>query len=63
MTERSTRRPATFRLDDPHVTVMEPDDDAGRLARGTIRITPEADPLSMPVVIDAPLLPARSGFR
>jgi putative membrane protein len=63
MTERSTRRPATFRLDDPHVTVMEPDDDAGRLARGAIRITPEADPLSMPVVIDPPLLPMRSGFR
>ncbi len=63
MTERSTRRPATFRLDDPHVTVMEPDDDAGRLARGAIRITPEADPLSMPVVMDAPLLPARTGFR
>jgi putative membrane protein len=63
MTERSTRRPATFRLDDPHVTVMEPDDDAGRLARGAIRITPEADPLSMPVVIEPPLLPVRSGFR
>jgi putative membrane protein len=62
MTERSTRRPATFRLDDPHVTLMEADDDAGRLNRGTIRITPEADPMSMPVVIET-TLPARTGFR
>jgi putative membrane protein len=64
MTERSTtRRPATFRLDDPHVTVMEPADEAGRLARGAIRITPESDPALLPVVIDEPLLPVRSGFR
>lgn len=62
MTDR-TRRPATFRLDDPHVTVMDADEDAGRLARGTIRITPEADPMAMPVVIDEPLRPTRSGFR
>lgn len=62
MTDR-TRRPATFRLDDPHVTVMDTDEGAGRLARGTIRITPEADPMSMPVVIDEPLRPVRSGFR
>jgi putative membrane protein len=62
MTDR-TRRPATFRLDDPHVTVMDADEDAGRLARGTIRITPEADPMAMPVVIDEPLRPVRSGFR
>ncbi|MGM4896399.1 YcjF family protein [Tardiphaga sp. 839_C3_N1_4] len=62
MTDR-TRRPATFRLDDPHVTVMDADEDVGRLARGTIRITPEADPMAMPVVIDEPLRPVRSGFR
>jgi putative membrane protein len=62
MTDR-TRRPATFRLDDPHVTVLDADEDAGRLARGTIRITPEADPMAMPVVIDEPLRPVRSGFR
>ncbi len=59
MTDR-TRRPATFRLDDPHVTVMDADEDAGRLARGTIRITPEADPMAMPVVIDEPLRPVRT---
>jgi len=62
MTDR-TRRPATFRLDDPHVTVMDADEEAGRLARGTIRITPEADPMAMPVVIDEPLQPVRTGFR
>jgi putative membrane protein len=63
MTSPSPRRPATFRLDDPDVRVMEADDDAGRLARGTIRITPEADPMAMPVVIEAPLRPVRRGFR
>ncbi|WP_371424215.1 YcjF family protein [Tardiphaga sp.] len=62
MTDR-TRRPATFRLDDPHVTVMDADEDAGRLTRGTIRITPEADPMAMPVVIDEPPRPVRTGFR
>lgn len=65
MTERSNaRRPATFRLDDPHVVVMDTDDDAGRLARGTVRITPEADAMALPVPIDPPLLlPVRRGFR
>jgi putative membrane protein len=57
------RRPATFRLDDPHVVVMDADDEAGRLARGTVRITPEADATAMPVVIDAPQSAARRGFR
>ena len=45
MSERSgLRRPATFKLDDPHVVVLDPDEAAGRLARGSISITPEADP-------------------
>ncbi|QUS38773.1 TIGR01620 family protein [Tardiphaga alba] len=60
MTDR-TRRPATFRLDDPHVTVMDADEDAGRLARGAIRITPEPEP-QLPVALDDPLRPARKGF-
>jgi putative membrane protein len=42
---------------------MEPDDEAGRLARGSIRITPEADPSSLPVPIEEPPVPARKGFR
>jgi len=43
MSERPPhRRPATFKLDDPGVVVMDPDD-ASRPARGTIQITPETD--------------------
>jgi putative membrane protein len=44
------------------VIVMDPDD-ASRPARGTVHITPEADPVQLPVPIDAPLAPARRGFR
>ena len=62
MSERN-RRPATFKLDDPHVTVIDADDEPGRLARGTIRITPEADPALLPVPIDEPVVPLRRGFR
>jgi putative membrane protein len=63
MSERPTqRRPATFKLDDPRVVVMDPDAEAGRPARGAVHITPEADPALLPVVIDAPL-PAAKGFR
>lgn len=56
------RRPATFKLDDPGVVVMDPDD-TGRPARGTVQITPEGDPSLLPVPIEAPLVPARRGFR
>jgi putative membrane protein len=62
MSERN-RRPATFKLDDPHVTVIDADDEPGRLARGTIRITPEADPALLPVPIEEPIVPLRRGFR
>jgi putative membrane protein len=62
MSERN-RRPATFKLDDPHVTVIDADDEPGRLARGTIRITPEADPALLPVPIEEPVVPPRRGFR
>ena len=63
MSERPQhRRPATFKLDDPAVVVMDPDD-TSRPARGTIHVTPEADPALLPVPIEAPLLPARRGFR
>jgi putative membrane protein len=57
------RRPATFKLDDPHVTVIDADDEPGRLARGTIRITPEADPALLPVPVEEPIVPLRRGFR
>jgi putative membrane protein len=61
MSERN-RRPATFKLDDPHVTVIDADDEPGRLARGTIRITPEADPALLPVPIGEPVVPLRRGL-
>ena len=56
------RRPATFKLGDPGVIVMDPDE-TGRPARGTVHVTPEADPVLLPVPLDAPLLPVRRGFR
>jgi putative membrane protein len=63
MNERSPhRRPATFKLDDPGVVVMDPDEQ-GHHARGTVRVTPEPDPALLPVPLEAPMLPARPGFR
>lgn len=61
MNDRSKpRRPATFRLDDPGVVVTEADE-AARLGRTTIQITPEHDPQALPVPIEA-ALPVRRGF-
>ncbi len=37
------RRPATFKLDDPSVVVVDPDEKA-RPSRGTVQITPEPEP-------------------
>ncbi len=62
MNERH-RRPQTFKLDDPHVTVIDADHEPARLTRGTIRITPEADPALLPVPLEEPAVPARRGFR
>ena len=63
MSERSHhRRPATFRLGDPGVIVMDPDD-ASRPSRGTVHVTPEADPTLLPVPVEAPILRAQRGFR
>ncbi len=53
------RRPATFRLDDPGVVVIDTDD-AGKPARGTVQITPEHDPAQLPVPIEAPAVPRRA---
>jgi putative membrane protein len=64
MSERSNhRRPATFKLDDPRVIVMDPDGEAGRPPRGTVHVTPEADPALLPIPIEEPLLPAQKGVR
>ncbi|MDE2331073.1 MAG: TIGR01620 family protein [Bradyrhizobium sp.] len=63
MSEQSPhRRPQTFRLDDPTVVVMDPDEH-GRLSRGTVRVTPEPDPALMPALTDVPPVPTRRGFR
>ena len=62
MTERSkSRRPATFRLDDANVVVVDADE-ATRPARGTIQVTPEAEPASLPVPLEPPVLEKR-GLR
>ena len=62
MSERN-RRPATFKLDDPHVIVMDPDGDPSRPSRGTVHITPEADPALLPVPIEQAVVIPRRGFR
>jgi putative membrane protein len=63
MSERTPhRKPATFKLDDPGVVVIDLED-ASRPARGTIQITPEADPALLPVPLEAPMVAARRSFR
>jgi putative membrane protein len=60
MNDRSKpRKPATFRLDDASVVVMQ-GDEAGRPARGAVQITPEPE-AQLPVPIDTPAVPRR-GF-
>src|ERR1700694_5936805 len=54
------RRAATLKPDDPGVIVMDPDD-ASRPLRGTVHVTPEADPALLPVPIEAPIV--QRGFR
>lgn len=55
------RRPATFRLDDPGVVVVDADE-VGRPAPGTIQITPQSDPAMLPVPVE-PTVVVRRGFR
>jgi putative membrane protein len=55
------RRPATFRLDDPGVTVMDPED-SGRPSRGAVHITPEIESALLPVPMET-FIPARRGLR
>jgi putative membrane protein len=63
MSERSPhRRPATFKLDGPGVIVMDPDD-SSRPSRGTVHVTPEADPALLPVPVEAPILRTQRRFR
>ena len=61
MSERDKhRRPATFRLDDAKVVVVDADE-ASRPARGKVQIAREAEPAQLPVPVEAPALPRR-GF-
>jgi putative membrane protein len=63
MSERPLhRKPATFKLDDPGVVMIDADDKS-RPSRGTVQITPEAEPSLLPVPFEAPLVPATRGFR
>ncbi len=53
MSERNPhRRPVTFKLDDPHVVVMAPETEAGRPSHGTVHVTPEPEPASLPIPVD-----------
>jgi len=56
------RRPQTFRLDDPGVIVVDPEE-ASRPSRGAVHITPEADPALLPVPLEAAIIPVRRGLR
>src|SRR5712672_4274713 len=63
MSERSHhRRPATFKLDDPGVIVMDPED-SSRPLRGTVQVTPEVEAATLPVPVEAPVLRPQRGFR
>jgi len=63
MSERShPRKPATFRLGDPGVVVMDPDE-TGRPSRGTVHVTPEADAALLPVPLEPPIVPVQRGLR
>jgi putative membrane protein len=56
------RRPATFKLDDPGVIVMDPED-SSRPSRGTVHVTPEVEAAALPVPIETPVLRPQRGFR
>jgi putative membrane protein len=56
------RKPAAFRLDDPHVRVAEADAGTVRRGHATVRVIPEPDSATLPATVDiAP--PPRRGFR
>jgi putative membrane protein len=58
MSMRDTRRPAAFRLDDPHV-VVAPAEEGRRRGRGAILVTPEPEPAALPVPLEPPRPPPR----
>jgi putative membrane protein len=70
MNERPpNRRPATFRLNDPGVVMLDADDPARQAQdglpphlRGKVRITPETEP-ALPVLLEEPSVVPRKGIR
>ena len=63
MSERPhTRKPATFKLDDANVVVIDPNDES-RPSRGTVQITPEDDSPQLPVALEPAIAPPEPRFR
>ena len=58
----SSRRPATFKLGDPHVVVLSPDDEAGRPPRGTVQVRPEPEAPPPAVLPDQAMIAPRAGL-
>jgi putative membrane protein len=58
----TSRRPATFKLDDPHVVVLAPEDDGGRPTRGTVQVRPEREAAPASVPVDPIMVEARRGL-
>ena len=63
MSAHDPRRPATFKLDDPDVVLMEPGKETTGFSRAAVRVTPELDPANLLVALDEPFVPARRRFR
>ncbi|MEJ0077576.1 MAG: TIGR01620 family protein [Alphaproteobacteria bacterium] len=51
-----TRKPAAFRLDDPHVVVAE---DETHAARGMVRVVPQPEEFDLPAIVEAMPSPKR----
>jgi len=53
MSARNPRRPAAFRLDDPQVVVVSPDEPRPT-GRASVLVTPEPEKASVPVIVAPP---------
>ena len=56
-----TRKPATFKLDDANVVVVDAEE-PGRIARGTVRVMPETEPERLPVPLETRPVALRTRF-
>src|SRR5262249_19149466 len=60
MNSRDHRRPAAFRLDDPHVVVTSPDEAPARPSgRATVLVTPEPEAAALPALLEQPAMRRR----